>query len=224
MDKFTQATINTYNQTAEEYAKNVALLHHSEVATAFLTNLPEDNINILDLGCGSGRDAKIFSEEGYRVTGVDLSARMIQVASAAAPFAKFKQMDMRKLEFNNETFGGIWAVASLLHLPKKDLTQCLHECNRVLKKEGLLYVGVKVGKGEQFEPDTRYGKDAYKFYSYFAPGEMDDFLAHAGFDIIDSSTKQCFKDYLKHDEIRVLGIKSQIYTLGKITKKKTSHK
>jgi len=208
MDKFTEATIATYNRTAEQYAKNVAGLHHSEVAGTFLEYLPE-NTRILDLGCGSGRDARIFSERGYEVIGIDLSAKLLEIAQKEAPFVSFEVMDMRKLRFDNEFFGGVWSVASMLHLPKLDIPQCLDECNRILKTNGVIYVGVKLGKGEEFKPDIRYAEDAFKFYSYFEAGEMDDFIKKAGFTILDSNTKQCFKDYLRQDEIRVLAKKEK---------------
>lgn len=206
MDKFTEATIATYDRTFEQYSKNVANLHHSEVAGTFLENLSANN-SILDLGCGSGRDAKIFSEKGYRVVGVDLSYKMLEVARKEAPLASFIQLDMRELTFNNETFGGVWAVASLLHLPKTDISQCLNECNRVLKKEGIIYISVKVGEGKEFKPDTRYDENAFKFYSYFQSEEMENYIQQAGFKILESKTKDCFKHYLQHNEIRVFGIK-----------------
>jgi SAM-dependent methyltransferase len=206
MDKFTEATIATYDRTFEQYAKNVAGLHHREVAGTFLEHLPADS-PILDLGCGSGRDAKIFSDRGYKVVGVDLSSRMLEIAKKEAPLAEFQQMDIRHLRFGYEIFGGVWSVASLLHLPKAEVPQCLDECHRVLQTNGVIYIGVKLGKGEEFKPDTRYAEDAFKFYSYFEVGEMESFLEKAGFNILGSNTKQCFKDYLKHDEIRVFGTK-----------------
>jgi len=206
MDKFTQDTIATYDRTCEQYTKNVANLHHSEVAGTFLEHIAKNDA-ILDLGCGSGRDAKIFSEKGYEVIGIDLSNKLLEIAQKEAPLTNFRQMDMRELMFENEIFGGVWAVASLLHLPKKDIPRCLNECNRVLKKEGIIYIGVKVGEGEEFKPDTRYAEDALKFYSYFQPEEMENYIKQAGFKILESQTKECFKHYLQHNEIRIFGIK-----------------
>ena len=206
MDKFTAATIATYDRTAEQYAKNVANLAHRESIETFLNNLPAST-RILDLGCGSGRDAKIFSEKGHKVIGVDLSSRLLEIARETAPLANFQQMDMRNLGFSNKYFGGVWSVASILHLPRADIPQCLNECYRILKTNGVIYLGVKLGKSEEFKPDTRYAEDAFKFYSYFEEGEMEDFLQRAGFNILKSNTTQCFKDYLKHDEIRVFGKK-----------------
>jgi ubiquinone/menaquinone biosynthesis C-methylase UbiE len=207
MDRFTEATIATYNRTAEQYARNVAGMHHADIASRFLEFIPPKG-NILDLGCGSGRDAKVFSEKGYKVIGIDLSEKLLEIAKKEAPRARFQYMDMRRLEFSNETFSGIWSVASVLHLPKLDVLQCLSECNRVLKSNGAIYIGVKLGIGEEFKPDTRYAEDAFKFYSYFQEGEMENLLQRAKFEILDSTSKETFKEYLQHKEIRVLAKKS----------------
>jgi ubiquinone/menaquinone biosynthesis C-methylase UbiE len=49
---------------------------------------------LLDLGCGPGRDAKYFSNEGFDVTGVDFSSAMLEIAKVEAPKANFKLFDI----------------------------------------------------------------------------------------------------------------------------------
>lgn len=206
MDERIKKTIETYDRTVKEYTRNVADLHHKEISINFLEHIPPAG-SILDLGCGSGRDALIFSQGSYKVTGIDLSIEMIKAARIYAPLATFYQMDMRKLDFKDQSFDGIWAVASLLHLSKKDISTCLGECRRVLKGKGIIYVGVKEGTGEEFKPDLRYDEDAYKFYSYFSKEEITSFIENAGFDILSTNSTDTQQQYLKHKEIRVLGKK-----------------
>jgi ubiquinone/menaquinone biosynthesis C-methylase UbiE len=206
MDSKLKKTIQTYDRTVHEYTKNVADLHPKEVSINFLEHIPPGG-NILDLGCGSGRDALIFSQGSYQVTGIDLSRGMIEHAKIYAPLATFYQMDMRRLDFKNQSFDGVWAVASLLHLSKRDISTCLSECNRVLKDRGIIYVGVKKGVGEEFKPDLRYDGEAYKFYSYFSEEEITSSIKNAGFDILTANLTDRQQQYLKHSEIRVLGRK-----------------
>jgi SAM-dependent methyltransferase len=75
---------------------------------------------VLDVGCGSGRPmAAELLERGFRVTGVDSSARLIAHAAADLPFGRFFQADMRTLDLG-ETFAGVLAWHSLFHLSPED--------------------------------------------------------------------------------------------------------
>jgi 2-polyprenyl-3-methyl-5-hydroxy-6-metoxy-1,4-benzoquinol methylase len=201
-----KATINTYNLTALEYERNAADLHPSELAQVLINNIPIGG-SILDLGCADGRDAKIFSERGYNVTGIDLSTKLLEIARVKAPLAQFKQMDMRNLDFSSESFDGIWAVASFLHLPRGDISTVLKKCYEVLKPNGIIYVGVKQGIGEKFEPDLRYNPKALKFYTYFQESELTKAMQEIGFKIFYNQTKDRDEEYLKIKEVRIFGRK-----------------
>ncbi|MEW6231808.1 MAG: methyltransferase domain-containing protein, partial [Chloroflexota bacterium] len=110
-------TIKTYEETAEDYYKTHFDINEvKNIADFFIQNLKGQKI--LDIGCGPGRDAKYFSEHGLKVTGADLTSNFVKMASQNVPNAKFVQMDMRNLGFPENTFDGIWACASFLHVPK----------------------------------------------------------------------------------------------------------
>lgn len=201
------ATIENYNLTAAEYAEKVKDLHSVGAGEYFLSRLGGSR-KVLDLGCGSGRDARIFSQRGCRVTGIDLSSKLLEIARVNSPESTFVLGDMLKLPFPKNLFDGIWSCASLLHLPKSSLPTCLAECNRVLKRGGIFYVGVKEGVGEESKPDLRYGKDVMKFYSYFQQEELRLFLTRAGFSIDQSSIYHWPKgSYIQHPEVRIFARK-----------------
>ena len=80
----TEITIEAYNKTALQYAQNVANLQKTAYLTQFVSLLPA-KARILDMGCGSGRDAKIFSDRGFKVTGIDLSEKMINISRKNCP-------------------------------------------------------------------------------------------------------------------------------------------
>ena len=117
-------TIKTYEELAEDYYKTHFDINEiKNIADFFIQNLKGQKI--LDIGCGPGRDAKYFSENGLEVTGIDLTSNFVKMASQNVPNAKFIQMDMRNLDFAENTFDGIWACASFLHIPKEDAKNTL---------------------------------------------------------------------------------------------------
>ena len=111
---------------------------------------------ILDAGCGSGRDAKAFLEAGYAVKAFDASPAMVRLAS------QFTSLPVQCMTFSDMTwvqrFDGIWASASLLHVPRADLPRVAERFRRALKPEGVCFVSFKHGTKER-EKDGRHFTD-----------------------------------------------------------------
>lgn len=146
-----------------------------------------NNGEVLDLGCGPGRDSRYLAEKGCKVIGIDYSSEMIKLARKLHGHLKnihFKKMDMRRLEFKNKRFNGVWACASLLHIPKKEISKVLKEVWKVLKDKGIFFVAVKKGNGEKIITSGKYGKPMERFFSFFGIGELTRFLKNANFEII----------------------------------------
>lgn len=184
--KNVELTIQSYDAIAKKYQEKTRPYHNKEEANYFLTQIPK-NGTILDVGCGPGRDAKIFSEQGYQVTGIDLSKEMIRLARKAAPDAELEVMDLGDLAFENESFDGVWSCASFLHIPRANLDKAASESYRVLKPGGFAYVAVS-GKRKKSDPDELiledYGRP--RFISNFNEGELEEYLRRAGFSAINS--------------------------------------
>jgi len=187
-------TLNAYNISAQEFAKNTEALHPDERARNFLNLLPGDRI--LDLGCGPGRDAQIFVEQGYQVTGVDLSPQMIEMARSKVA-AQFYVMDIENLDFPPNSFHGIWASASLLHIPKKNILQVFKTLYSLLVEEGIFYLSLKKGSGEGLQSDPRYG-DVQKFWSFFEKEEIEDLVNQADFKVVESMITEKKPGYQGH--------------------------
>lgn len=175
-------TIETYEDLAEDYSKN-----HFDIEEVrkfidfFIQNLKGKNI--LDVGCGPGRDAKYFCEHGFDVTGIDLALNFVEMASRNVPGAKFLQMDMADLDFDDDEFDGVWACASFLHIPKKQAKDVLSGFFRVLKPGGLLFLSVKQGDGEKLVLEDIYnGRE--RFFALFSQDELKNLIESCGFDII----------------------------------------
>lgn len=206
-----QVTRNSYESSAEEYAKNVSHLHPRAQGEKFQKMLP-DHAMILDVGCGSGRDAKVFSERGLKVVGVDFSSKMIEVAKRTAPQAQFYEMDLEDLNFPKESFDGVWASCSLLHIPKNRVISVLSKIHTLLKEDGVLYLSVKQGTGERIERDNRYG-GLEKFWSFFQEDELRIFLANADFKILEIFTIGPISSYHTHPRIKVFAKKLKRLTV-----------
>lgn len=130
-------TLNSYEASASHYAKNTIDLHPKEEAHKFIERLPS-GAKIIDIGCGPGRDAKIFSDFGFEVIGIDFSSKMIELARQNAPSCSFYIMDIEKLAFAPESFHGIWASCALLHVPKKNISSILDKMHNSETKRGSL--------------------------------------------------------------------------------------
>ena len=177
--------IKTYDKIAKEYGKRYGQVssYLIDYGKEFLKHLKGKRI--LDLGCGPGRDSKYLSDHGLEVYSIDASREMVKEAKKRAPKAKVSQMDMRKLDFPQKFFDGVWANFSLLHLKKEALPKILSDIHQILKKEGILFIGLKQGNKEQWEKE-KLNKNLRMFYSYYQKDELTDRVKGAGFEIISA--------------------------------------
>ena len=148
-------TLSYYAQNAERFAADTRTVAFSDVREKFLTLLPS-GAAILDLGCGSGRDSKAFLEQGFRVTAADGSPELCALAEAytGIPVRRmlFSELDER------DAYDGIWACASILHVPSAELPDIFRRMVTALKHGGILYVSFKYGTFEG-ERNGRYFTD-----------------------------------------------------------------
>ena len=181
-------TIKTYNEVAEKYFEiNQSIAPIKDVLDLFIKNVDGDKI--LDVGCGHGRDAKYLSESGFDVVGIDLSCKLLEIARRNAVKPGFCMLDMRKLSFLDDSFDGVWACASLLHIPKKEAETTLRELHRVLRPRGLIYVSLKEGRGESFVKSQQYW-DKERFYAFYSMKELRRLFEDSGFETIEDLTEK----------------------------------
>ncbi|HLC59525.1 MAG TPA: class I SAM-dependent methyltransferase [archaeon] len=174
-----EGTIERYNETAADYAKNrYDLSKYPQVIKDLYKFVTYTNPNdlVLDVGCGPGRDMNYFLGNGRRAMGIDFSQEMINEAKKRV-YAEVLHMDMRRMLFEDEMFDGIWSCASFLHIPKSESMQTLQEFRRVLKPKGLLYISVREGTGENVNDG--------KFYSNYQKDEFESLLEKSGFHVLD---------------------------------------
>ncbi|WP_167957020.1 class I SAM-dependent methyltransferase [Anaerosporobacter faecicola] len=143
--EITECTLDYYNKRAQEFVDGTVDVHFTEVQELFLSYLSNGN-KILDLGCGSGRDTKYFLEKGYQVDAIDGSAELCKLATEYTGIP-VKHMVFEELN-EKEQYEGVWACASILHVPRRSLPNILSKITDATKKDGIVYISFKYGNVE----------------------------------------------------------------------------
>ncbi|HEV2107801.1 MAG TPA: class I SAM-dependent methyltransferase [Thermomicrobiales bacterium] len=173
-----------YDRIAADYAvRNAAMPPALIELGGRLLERTGPGARVLDAGCGVGRDMAWLEAHGARVIGVDISAGMLAEARTRAS-GPLLRLDMRSLAFADDSFDGVWCVASLLHLPKSDVPPTLAEFHRVLVPGGTIVLSLQHGAGEEWERDP-YGKGTRRFFARYSLGEATTLLTGAGFMVIE---------------------------------------
>lgn len=179
-------SIEYYNQNTDEFINRTICADMSFCQKKFTELLPPGSY-ILDAGCGSGRDSKLFIESGFRVLAMDASSQMCLAA------AKYIAQPVECLRFDelqfDSCFDGIWACASLLHVPKAELPNILRKFHKALKPEGIMYASVKYGDREE--------ERLHRFFSDYHMDELENvFLQDDLYQLIESfETEDVRPDY-----------------------------
>ena len=143
-------TIEYYNNNHQEFTSSTLDVTFSDIQDRFLRRLPK-NALILDFGCGIGRDSKYFLQKGYRVEACDGSEEMVKIAERVVGIPVRKMLFSELCE--HERYDGIFACASILHVPYKELPDIFLRMEKALKPGGILYVSFKYGRFEGFRSD-----------------------------------------------------------------------
>lgn len=138
-------TLTYYNTNAHRFTSDTLDVEFSTIQDSFLAQLPAGAL-ILDFGCGSGRDSRYFLQKGYRVEACDGSEEMVKAATRNAGIP-VKKMLFSELNEENR-YDGLFACASILHVPSKELPDILTRMKRAVKPGGILYVSFKYGTFE----------------------------------------------------------------------------
>lgn len=158
-------TLSYYENNANAFIKNTINAEFTQTQDEFLELMPDNGL-ILDFGCGSGRDSKYFLEKGYRVEAIDGSEELCKLAS------EYTGIEVKHEMFSDlsseSRYDGIWACASILHLPKDELKDVLGKMVRALKDKGYIYTSFKYGNFE--------GHRNERYFTDFTEGAFKEFI------------------------------------------------
>lgn len=157
LNPISHRTLGHYNEHAEDFFAGTrdhdvrqnmdALLQHMEGAAPF---------TILDFGCGPGRDLKAFSALGHTAVGLEGAERFAEMARAYSGCTVWHQ-DFLALDLPAEHFDGVFANASLFHVPSRELPRVLRALHATLKPRGVLFSSNPRGDNEEGFNGERYG-------------------------------------------------------------------
>lgn len=166
-------TLDYYDRNALEYSSNTKNADMSMHYKIFLKYL--NGRNILDFGCGGGRDSLYFKSLGYNVTALDGSKELCKIVKNMGintVCINFNDFEVLKL------YDGIWACSSLLHLSRSELKRVLIKLKNSLTDDGILYISLKDGNGYEVDSKGRY-------FSYINYDEFFKYLNDCGLEIIE---------------------------------------
>lgn len=150
-------TLEHYNQRAEDFRDGTSDHDVSQNIDALLRHIQAERpFSILDFGCGPGRDLKAFVALGHFPIGLDGAARFVEMARADTGCEVWQQ-DFLALDLPANQFDGVFANASLFHVPSEHIARVLSQLRATLKPGGVLFSSNPRGKNEEGWNRGRYG-------------------------------------------------------------------
>jgi 2-polyprenyl-3-methyl-5-hydroxy-6-metoxy-1,4-benzoquinol methylase len=157
LQTITATTLGHYNQVADDFREGTRDHDVSQNIDALLRHIQGGApLQILDFGCGPGRDLQTFTRMGHIATGLDGSERFAEMARADTG-CEVLQQNFLELNLPVERFDGIFANAVLFHVPKQELPRVLRELHAALKPRGVLFSSNPRGDNQEGWKGPRYG-------------------------------------------------------------------
>lgn len=179
--------IDDYNAIVQEYTEEFFDDKSDEkYIDQFLQSL--EGKNVLDAGCGNGRDCKYINQKGFKVKGIDLSKEMLVIAKKMVPKVDFEVMDITNITYSDNSYDGIISNCSFFHIPVEELPKTLNSFSKILKPNGKLLLILQEGLGEAMIEEP-FRKGVYIYINYFSVKQISELLLKHGFEI-DSILKE----------------------------------
>ena len=160
---------NTQKFIDETFGNDVSFLY------AMFEKHLKENVKILDIGFGSGRDSLYFQNRGYDVYSLD-PVKAFCTHAKELGLKHIYHMSVQQMNFQNE-FDGIWACASLLHIPSCELNNVFNKCHDALKDNGVMYCSFKYGEFE--------GERNGRFFMDLTEERLSEYITETKFKILE---------------------------------------
>ncbi|WP_226505403.1 class I SAM-dependent methyltransferase [Pseudomonas sp. MWU16-30317] len=157
LEHITTTTLSNYEAVAEDFRQGTRDHDVSQNIEALLRHLQGPAPwHILDFGCGPGRDLQTFTRLGQVAVGLDGTERFAEMARADSGCEVWHQ-DFLQLDLPEARFDGIFANASLFHVPAQELPRVLRQLHATLKPGGALFSSNPRGDNQEGWKGQRYG-------------------------------------------------------------------
>lgn len=196
----------SYDQVATEYANQfgdeMARKPFDRQMLDWLIAKVNGRGPICDLGCGPGQIARYLHARGALTCGVDLSPEMVKQARWLNPAVPFQVGNMLALtDVADDTWGGIAAFYSIIHVPRLQLQQAFDELRRVLCPEGVLLVTFHIGTDAK-HMDEWWGKTVNLDFNFYTTMEIRRHLEAAGFEITEAIERDPYPENIEFQSRR----------------------
>lgn len=169
MQQHEKITIAEYQATAASFRDGTWNHDVSQNQQALVAAMPRNPGRILDFGCGPGRDLVTFRAGGHEVIGLDATPAFVAMAQQASGCEVWQQ-NFLNLDLPAQFFDGIFANASLLHVPQVEMTRVLDDLQQSLVPNGAIVMSLARGSGEGFvDRATGQRYTSYWEYATIAP-------------------------------------------------------
>lgn len=210
-------TIKTYDSISSEYDKELYYIYYLKELKEFVKLLPK-GAKVLDAGCGNGLVTKYLCDHGFSVVAIDASLNMLKVAKSKCSQAKFINVDIRKMKFENNSFDAIFCYAVLIHISKTECKKVLNNFLKFLKSNGILFINVmeEIKKNENIYVSESLNNKYKTFFQYYSKSFFEKNLKQS-FKIIKISDRY-FTDKNFENEVCYGRNEFSIYAQKRINK------
>lgn len=197
MDDKTKITIQAYDNNAQEFTNRFMDLSLYKEALSNFEKYIKNGDAVLDLGCGPGNVCSYLlkNNPSLKITGVDLSSKMIELAQQHVPAAHFVVEDIRNLKKHfTEPFNHIIASFCLPFLYDEEAENFIADCSQLLISGGCMYLSTMMGSGYGYEVPS-FSKGDQMFFNYYTKEFLEETFAANSLGIISYSVQ----DYKNKD-------------------------
>lgn len=177
-EEIDKITFADYGGKAETFWERTKDHDVSQNYAAFLAPFGDrKGLDILDFGCGPGRDIQYFKSLGHNPVGLDGTLEFCEMARKMTGCPVLHQT-FNDLDLEENSFDGVFANASMFHVPSQNLHKVLKDLHRALRKGGILFTSNPRGDEEGWSTPTRYG-------NFMQFEKSKEYLTAAGYEVID---------------------------------------
>ena len=179
-------TLKHYLNNSEELTKQYESAKVADLHKKLLSCFKKET-NLLEIGCGSGRDAAFMLKHGYKITGIDGSQEMIDMAIMYHPELKehlFLEELPHDLTFENCSFDGVYSIAVLMHFELSDIKLIINKIYSIIKPKGRFLFSVPLER--EGLDESGYGKEG-RLFTMLSETQWIEICHDVGFNKVSTS-------------------------------------
>ncbi|RZF21699.1 class I SAM-dependent methyltransferase [Halobacteriovorax vibrionivorans] len=161
--------MNYYDKNNQEFIDSTLDLDLTSLYKPFLKEVKAGGA-ILDIGCGPGRDLKYFVDHGYKAEGVEPSSKLAGFAREHSGCVVHEGL-LQDVSIEGK-FDGIWACASLLHVPSNELKDVFSKISDLMNEDAVFYCSFKYGEFEGERKGRFFNDQTLETIKEFLPHEL----------------------------------------------------